>query len=198
LRVVALVCSARRGGNCEEIATRILEILGERGIETEIMRLIDYEIQPCHRCSYECFEEEGACPIQDDIPLIWERLMGADGFVIATPSYYGFIPAILKAVIERGQGILRWVTVELRDLEGVWRGKPTLIIVVADGGGERILEYMESLLKGASIISKHLSYTRLGRPGYLGGLLQLPQVSSQVEEAAERLYERLMNRGETS
>jgi menaquinone-dependent protoporphyrinogen IX oxidase len=34
LRVIALVCYARRGGNCEEIAERILRILSERGIET--------------------------------------------------------------------------------------------------------------------------------------------------------------------
>ncbi|KYH37078.1 MAG: Multimeric flavodoxin (WrbA) domain containing protein [Candidatus Bathyarchaeota archaeon B23] len=191
MKVVALVCSARRGGNCEEIAERVLGILGGRGVETEMVRLIDYDIHPCNRCDYQCFREEEVCPIEDDVPLIWEKLRRADGVVIATPSYYGFLPATFKAVIERAQGILNWVTVEFRDLEAVWRGKPTLVIAVSDGGGEFILQYLRETLKGAHIISEHLSYTELGIPGYLGGLLRLPQASSRVEEMAEKLYERL-------
>ena len=189
-----MVCSARKGGNCEEIAERVLETLGEKGVETELVRLVDYDIKPCRRCDYECFREEFACPIRDDVPLIWGKLAEADGIIIATPTYYGFVPAILKAFIERAQGTLRWVTVELRDLEGVWRGKPTLVIVVSDGGGDMAADWLRGVLREASVRFWHVSYTKLGRPGHLGGLIDLPELSSRVKEESEELYRELMSR----
>jgi len=78
----------------------------ERGVETELLMTIDYEINPCNRCNYECFHKERCCPIDDDVPVIWERMRKADGIVLVIPSYYDFPPAIFKAIIERTQGIL--------------------------------------------------------------------------------------------
>lgn len=94
---------------------------------------VDYEISPCNRCNYECFHEEESCPVKDDVPIIWEKMREADGIVFVIPEYYGLPPAIFKAIIERAQGILRWRTRELRDLEGIWRNKPIISIVMANG-----------------------------------------------------------------
>ena len=151
-KVVATVCSARRHGNCREIAERILERLREKGAETELLLTVDYEISPCNRCNYECFHEEESCPIKDDVPIIWEKMREADGIIFVIPEYYGLPPAIFKAIIERAQGILRWKTRELRDLEDVWRNKPIIAIVIANGGGKMIMEYLGHLLRGADII----------------------------------------------
>ena len=64
LRVVAVASSARRRGNCQDIAEAILAKLRGMGVETELIRTVDYEINPCNRCSYECFREEASssCP----------------------------------------------------------------------------------------------------------------------------------------
>lgn len=194
MRVVAVVSSARRRGNCYDIAEMILERLRGRAVETELVRTVDYDINPCNRCSYECFREEASCPINDDVPAIWEKMREADGIVFAIPSYYGLPPAVFKAVVERAQGILGWVTEELRDLDSVWRGKPVIAAVVADGGGETIMEYLNELLSSAEVVSEHFSYARLGRPGFRGGLIKLPGVASRVKEMAEEMYLKLSSK----
>ena len=195
LRVVALVSSARRRGNCYDIAEVILAQLRKKGVETELIRTVDYEINPCNRCSYECFREGAACPIDDDVPWIWEKMKEADGIVFSVPSYFGLPPAVFKAIIERAQGILSWVTEEFRDLESVWSGKPVIAAVVANGGGETIVEYLGGLLSGADVGFEHFSYVRLGRPGFKGGLIELPEVVSRVEELAEEIYLKLTSSG---
>ncbi len=195
MRVVAVVSSARRRGNCNDIAERMLEQLTERGVETEAIRTTDYDINPCNRCSYECFREEAACPIEDDVPRIWEKMKQADGIVLAIPSYYGLPPAIFKAIIERAQGILDWVTDEFRDLDSVWKDKPIVAVVVADGGGETIIEYLKWLLSGAQVFSEHFSYSKLDRPGYKGDLIELHEVTSRVDELAEDMYLKLISNG---
>ena len=191
MNVVAVVSSARRRGNCNDIAEQMLKQLEEGGVETEVIRTTDYDINPCNRCNYECFREDAACPIDDDVPQIWKKMKQADGIVLAIPSYYGLPPAVFKAIIERAQGILGWVTDEFRDLDSVWKGKPVVAVVVADGGGETIVEYLRRLFSGAHVISEHFSYARLGRPGYGGGLMELHEVASRVDELAEEMYLRL-------
>lgn len=191
MRVVAVASSARQRGNCYEIAEAILARLRGRGIETELIRTIDYDINPCNRCSYECFRDDAFCPIDDDVPMIWEKMKEANGIVLVVPSYYGLPPAVFKAIIERAQGILGWVTEEFRNLDSVWRGKPVIAAVVADGGGETILEYLKGLLSSVEVIPEHFSYARLGRPGFKGGLIELPEVTSRIEELAEEMYLKL-------
>lgn len=115
----------------------------------------------------------------------------ADGIVLTIPSYYGLPPTVFKAIVERAQGILDWVTEELRDLDGVWKGKPVIAAVVANGGGETIADHLKWLLSGAEVISEHFSYAKLGKPGYKGGLIELHEVASRVEELAEEMYLKL-------
>ena len=194
MRVVAIAFSARRHGNCRDIAERILERLQEKGIETELLMAADYEINPCNCCSYECFYEDRCCPIDDDVPIIWEKMKEADGIALAIPSYYGLPPATFKAAIERAQGILKWVDREIRDLEGVWRDKPVVVAVVADGGGEMIIEYLRHLLRSAKVTLEHISYMKYGRSGFEGGLIEMPEVSLRVEELAREIYLKLIPR----
>ena len=100
---------------------------------------------------------------------------------------------MLKAVIERAQGILHWVTPEFRDLDRVWKGKPVVVVVVADGGGRAIANYFRSLLSSAQVITAHFSYTSLGLPGFRGGLIKLPEVASRVDRLSEHLYQKLVS-----
>jgi len=110
MKVIALVCSARRKGNCYNLAETILEHLKTKGFETEILNAYDYKITPCNHCDYECFKSPKNCPIQDDVPKIWEKLKEADGVIFAIPTYYGMPSALFKAIIEREQGILNWIS----------------------------------------------------------------------------------------
>lgn len=192
MKVTALVCSARQRGNCYNIAEIMLNHLKVKSVETEILNAYDYEITPCSHCSYECFKSPRNCPIQDDIPRIWKKLKEADGVVFAIPTYYGMPSALFKAVIEREQGILDWISPEFRDLDSLWKGKTVAMIIVSNGGGDSVknmvLEYFPSQTK---IVAEVFSYRKYGTAGYKGDLAQNTQVISRAKHLADNMYQLL-------
>lgn len=173
VKVTALVFSARQKGNCYNLAEIMLNHLKTKGIETEILSAYDYKIAPCSHCNYECFESPRNCPIEDDVPKIWEKIKETDGIVFAIPTYYGMPSALFKAVIEREQGILDWITPEFRDLDSVWKEKSVAIIVVSNGGGENVknvvLAYFPSQTRK---LAEVFSYRKYGTAGHKGTLAQ--------------------------
>lgn len=67
--------------------------------DTELVTLADLNIGPCTGC-HVC-QETGACHIEDDMVACSEKLLAADAFVLATPSYMGGVTSGLQAFIER-------------------------------------------------------------------------------------------------
>jgi len=192
VRVTALIFSARKRGNCYNLAKIILTHLKAKSVETEILNAYDYKITPCSHCNYECFESPRNCPIEDDVPRIWEKLKEADGVVFAIPTYYGMPSALFKAVIEREQGVLDWITPEFRDLDRLWKEKTVAIVVVSNGGGETVkkivLEYFPSQTR---IVAEVFSYRKYNTAGYKGDLAQNKQAISRAKHLADNLYQLL-------
>ncbi|MHA1469886.1 MAG: NAD(P)H-dependent oxidoreductase [Candidatus Asgardarchaeia archaeon] len=58
MRVIGLVFSARKKGNCYHCVNYCLEKFKTRGFKTQIINAYDYEIKPCSHCNYQCFPEE--------------------------------------------------------------------------------------------------------------------------------------------
>ncbi|WP_289873676.1 NAD(P)H-dependent oxidoreductase [uncultured Duncaniella sp.] len=48
MKVIGINGSARRDGNTALIIGKVFEELNKEGIETELIQLADYDIQPCH------------------------------------------------------------------------------------------------------------------------------------------------------
>ncbi len=110
MKATALVASAREHGNCYEFAQFMAERLRKEGIETEIINFYDYRITPCQKCTYECVQKydpekrvNAHCPIEDDLTLIWEKVLSSDVLLIFVPTYGGLPPALWVAFIQRTQ-----------------------------------------------------------------------------------------------
>ena len=137
------MCSARKRGNCYELADYTLNRMGQKAnVVTELVNFYDYDIQPCHKCNYECFFQRGeqACPIKDDVRSIWEKTWTADALRYFIPTYGGFPPALWFAFSQRYQGIASGAPVE--DLRGKILSVVTMGSLKGSAGGgwtERIL-----------------------------------------------------------
>lgn len=112
MKALGIAFSARERGNCLNCVEYVLMKLKERGFKTEAVNAYDYEIRPCSRCSYECFPlEVGAktedCPIQDDVPKIYNKMRGADVIVLAVPTYCGKPAGLYQAFSERALGAFK-------------------------------------------------------------------------------------------
>jgi multimeric flavodoxin WrbA len=166
----------------------LLDNLKAMGLETEIINAYDYEITPCSRCNYECFNAPKTCPIQDDVPKIWRKLKQADAAILAVPVYYGMPPALFQAIIERGQGILDWVTPELRDLNGVWGGKAVAVLIVSDGEGQNVKNMIQAYFPPRTkVIAEVFHYGRYGSAKDVGDLNQNRQITSSLKWLATEL-----------
>jgi len=105
-----MVFSARQEGNCHDCVNYCLQKIAESNIKTQILSLSEYKVTPCSNCQYQCFSErirgtKENCPINDDLPKIYQEFENSNIIVFGIPTYVGHVPAIYRAWEERSLGI---------------------------------------------------------------------------------------------
>ncbi|HOJ39691.1 MAG TPA: flavodoxin family protein [bacterium] len=101
MKLLALYGSPRPRGNSTILLDRFLE--GASSQETEINRiyLSQLTISPCQACLPP--ETGRWCRIDDGMTAVYEEVLAAEALVIASPIYFGSLPAQVKAMIDRFQ-----------------------------------------------------------------------------------------------
>jgi multimeric flavodoxin WrbA len=135
VRIVGVQGSPRKSRNTETLLRHALAASEEAGAETELVNLAELSIKPCVGCN-TCVREK-RCPLddEDDMGIVKEALVSADGVVFASPSYFGAVPGLLKNVMDRSRS-LKMDGHRLRD-------KVVSAVSVAGlrhGGAERVAE----------------------------------------------------------
>jgi len=105
--LVAICASPRRKGNSEALLAAFLDGVAEKGVTWEIIRTHRSGIGDCRACG-ACSRRAslGVCAFAEDgMGEVLEKFRAADGFVVATPIWFGGTPATLKAVIDRCQAL---------------------------------------------------------------------------------------------
>jgi multimeric flavodoxin WrbA len=103
MKVVAFNGSARKEGNTTMLLNLVLDELSKEGIETEIVQLSDEPIQGCIAC-FQCFDNKDrrcAGVEGDKLNEYIEKMVGADGILLGSPTYFANVSATMKALIER-------------------------------------------------------------------------------------------------
>lgn len=99
MKVVGFIGSPRRGGNTEILVETVLAGAAAVGAKTEVYRLNELSIRGCQACNY-C-QEHGSCRQKDDMTPLYEALVAADGIVIGSPIYMGYLTAQTKLFLDR-------------------------------------------------------------------------------------------------
>ena len=98
--IVILVGSVRKDGNTDTLAKSFAKGAVKNN-NVEIIYVADYDVNPCIGCD-TCFTREGkVCFQQDDMLVIFNKLLNADVLVIASPVYFYGLSAQLKTIIDR-------------------------------------------------------------------------------------------------
>jgi len=102
MKVIALNGSARKDGNTAILIKQVFGELEEQNIETEMIQLSGQRIRGCIAC-YKCFEnKDRKCNVKDDMVNDYiERMLEADGIILASPTYFADVSSELKALIDR-------------------------------------------------------------------------------------------------
>jgi len=136
--IVAVNGSPHAGiGNTALMLEMLRQPLAEQGCSLEVVTLCEHEIDYCTGCAL-CMEK-GKCWIPDDHHGIVERLLAADGVILASPVYFYHVTAQMKAFLDRS---LAWG----HKPQPSW--KPGLTVSVSAGQGEtETAEYLARLLR---------------------------------------------------
>lgn len=102
MKVVAFNGSARKNGNTAMMINYMFEQLAKEGIETEMVQLSGEHPHGCIAC-YQCFKKkDGRCIVDVDcINSCIDKMVAADGIVLASPTYFADISTEMKALIDR-------------------------------------------------------------------------------------------------
>ena len=102
MKVVAFCGSARKDGNTALLLKTVLEPLEDASIETEMIELAGSNLRGCKAC-FVCMKKKNRrCAIEDDLVNdCIEKMAGADGILLGSPTYFADISTEMKALIDR-------------------------------------------------------------------------------------------------
>lgn len=101
MRAVCLNCTLKRSpepSNTESLAEVVLARLRAEGVEVEIVRVVDHQIDPG--------VVSEAITDGDEWPALREQILAAEILVIATPTWLGQPSSVAKRVLERMDAML--------------------------------------------------------------------------------------------
>jgi multimeric flavodoxin WrbA/putative sterol carrier protein len=158
--IVAVNGSPHAGiGNTSMMLEMLRSPLKEEGFQLDTINLADHEIDYCYGCAF-CLEK-GKCWIDDDHRSITQKLLTADGVILASPVYVLGVTAQMKAFLDRSLPYGH-------KPRSTW--KPGLAVCVSAGMGETdVGNYLANLLRiyGAFSVGKFTAIS-VGPGEYIG------------------------------
>ena len=102
MKVVAFNGSARKDGNTAILVNTVFRELKKEGIKTELVQLAGKKIRGCIACE-KCFiNQDKRCALKADILNdCIEKMLEADGIILASPTYFTDVSTEMKALIDR-------------------------------------------------------------------------------------------------
>ncbi len=102
MKVVAFNGSARKNGNTSMLVNYVFDELNKEGITTEQVQLAGEQIRGCKACR-KCYKNlDKHCSMDNDIlNRCIDKMLEADGIILASPVYFSDVTANMKALIER-------------------------------------------------------------------------------------------------
>lgn len=82
------------------LAREVLSGCGNQDVESVVIHLCDLKIEFCRHLE-ACHNKILSCPIKDDVHMILQKMLEADGIILASPNYINQVTASMKALFDR-------------------------------------------------------------------------------------------------
>ena len=107
MKVLALACSPRIGGNSDILLDECLKGLTNESVSVKKVYIDKLQVEPCKACDYCKTDNVGQCIHNDDMNELSEDFREADLWLFATPIYWWGPTAQLKLVMDRWYSFYR-------------------------------------------------------------------------------------------
>jgi|UniRef100_A0A7C4AS36 multimeric flavodoxin WrbA len=181
MNILGIFGSPRKGGNSDILLQEALESAENAGAKVSTLRCCDLNIQGCIECG-GC-DQTGVCVVEDDMSLVYPKLLDSDVIILASPIFFYSIPSQAKALIDRCQAM--YCRRRLEKESGVpgagdYKGGGYLICVGATKG--------KNLFDGVQLVARYF-YDALGK-AYKGGIqFRSVEGKGEVSQHPEYLQE---------
>jgi len=119
VKILGIVGTPIKQGNCQHYLEQALQVAESVGpVETELVHLKDFRIEYCIGCEgclrrvHGLQKEVGFdvvpvpiegynCTIKDDMEILHQKMLEADGILLAAPVYIASMPGQMKTFIDR-------------------------------------------------------------------------------------------------
>lgn len=99
-KVLILMGSPRKHGNCDRLSDAFIRGAEEKGAQAEKVYLKEQEIKDCLGCC-ACQKNGGICVQKDDMQKIYDKMKAADIIVFASPVYFYTWTSLMKRALDR-------------------------------------------------------------------------------------------------
>ncbi len=151
VKILGLNGSPRPYGATFKLLRTALETAKKLGADVEEINLYEYRIEDCTGCvSDEQLACRYPCVINDDMKIIYDKILESDGVIFATPIYWYSPSGIMKRVIDRLTAFENMILIDGRS----WvEGKVAGVIAVGNDSGEiQVISLMFSILNSMGFI----------------------------------------------
>ncbi|MGE5653684.1 MAG: flavodoxin family protein [Bacillota bacterium] len=107
MKIIAFAGSPRIGGNSDLLLDQVIAGAKDAGAEVEKVYLNKLNIRPCQACDGCRRPGATGCVVKDDMQPLYDKLLDADAWVLATPVYWWGPSAQLKLMVDRWYGFYR-------------------------------------------------------------------------------------------
>ncbi len=101
---MAIYGSPRRKGNTAALLKKAIEGARDCGADVEEIVLRDLKISPCLEI-YGCMQA-GECAIKDDFQMVRDKILHAQGLILASPVFFYSVSSHTKILMDRFQSLL--------------------------------------------------------------------------------------------
>jgi len=140
-KIVAIYGSPRRRGNTATLLKKAIEGARDSGADVEEIVLRDLKISPCLEI-YGCLQA-GECAIKDDFQMVRDKILAAQGLILASPVFFYTVSAHTKMLMDRFQSL--WVKkywVDKTSPEQQTNNRKGLFISVGATKGKKLFDGM--------------------------------------------------------
>ncbi|MFA6599494.1 MAG: flavodoxin family protein [Candidatus Omnitrophota bacterium] len=157
MKVVAFNGSPRKEGNTSILINYVFEELEKENIRVETVHLGSQLIRGCTAC-FECYANKNRhCVLEDDIlNSCLDKMLAADGIILASPTYVTDVTSEMKALIDRGCLVSKANNDMLRRKVGA------AVVAVRRGGAIHAFDTMNHFFTIAQMVVVGSSYWNMG------------------------------------
>lgn len=180
MKVVGINGSSRKDGNTAIVIGKVFDELNKKGIETVLIQLADYDIQPCRGC-FAC-KGRGNCVLaKDGFAEIFSRIAETDGIILGSPVYSADVSAKMKALLERAGVVVATNPGLLRHKIGA------SVAAVRRGGGMTTVDTMNHFMLNKEMIVVGSTYWNMVYGKNIGDVLSDDEGMANMRNLGENM-----------